>query len=328
MREIPKPVVRPHEVLVKVKAAGICHSDVHYRAGISARQKLPLTLGHEVAGIVEEVGEAVTGIKPGARVALHYLVTCGHCKYCLGGHEQFCPEAKMLGHHLDGGYAEYCVVPARNALLLPDAIPFEQGATLMCASATALHALLKSRIKKGDTVAVFGMGGLGQSAVQLARALGAAKVYAVDIHAGKLEQAARFGAVAIRASQTEPVAEIKRQNGGGVDVALELVGLPLTQKQALQSVGPLGRIVMVGLSAEELPLDTYREILANEAEMIGSNDHLLEELTQLMDFAGRKLLDVSAVVSRTIPLDAGQINEVLDDLEQFKGNQLRTVIVM
>lgn len=326
--EIPVPGIGDHDVLVRVKAAGICHSDAHYRAGISPVSYTPLTLGHEVAGVVEQIGSAVSTVRVGERVCLHYLITCGDCYYCSTGNEQFCRQGKMIGHHTDGGYADYIAVPARNAVLLPDDIPFEQGATLMCASATSFHALLKSRLKPGDKVAIFGAGGLGQSAVQLAFAFGASEVYAVDISPKKIQLAESYGAIGIDGSQTDASAEIRNLTGGqGVDVALELVGLPLTQRQALQSVGPLGRVVLVGLCDQPLTVNSYQEILGNEVELIGSNDHRLQELPRLIDFARKKILDVSKVVSKTVPLDAGAINAVLDDLEQF-GSPVRTVIVM
>src|SRR5512136_1953464 len=169
-QELPVPTIGESDVLVRVRAAGICHSDVHYRAGRSPVRPLPMTLGHEVAGVVEQAGPQVTSVKIGDRVCLHYNITCGACYYCSTGNEQFCGQRLMLGHYTYGGYAEYIAVPARNAIPLPDEIPFEQGATLMCASATALHALRKSRLKAGGTAAIFGVGGLGISAVQLARA--------------------------------------------------------------------------------------------------------------------------------------------------------------
>lgn len=327
MQDIPVPEIGDRDILVKVKAAGICHSDAHYRAGISPVGFTPLTLGHEVAGVVEKAGGRVINVKPGDRVCLHYLITCGDCYYCTTGNEQFCTRGKMIGHHVDGGYAEYIVIPARNAIRLPDTIPFEQGATLMCASATAFHALLKSRIKPGDKVAVFGVGGLGQSAVQLAGSFGAAVVFAVDINDGKLQLAAQYGAIPLNGTTTDPVAEIKRLTGGnGADVALEMIGLLQTQKQALRSVGPMGRVVLVGLSGKDLMVHTYSEILGNEVELIGSNDHRLQELPRLVGFAAKKILDVSQVVTRTIPLDAGEINNTLDALEKFNAG-VRTVIV-
>lgn len=327
LQEVPLPKIYEREILVKVKAAGICHSDAHYRAGISPVSYAPLTFGHEVAGVVEKIGSQVTGVSIGDRVCLHYLITCGDCYYCSTGNEQFCPNGKMLGHHTDGGYAEYIAVPARNAVPLPAEIPFEQGATLMCASATAYHALLKGRMKPGDTVAVFGAGGLGQSAIQLAKAFGAVQVYAVDIHEEKLALASQYGAVPINGKISDAVKEIKaRTHSRGVDVAVEMIGLPETQKQALQSAGPLGRVVLVGLSDKNLSVHTYSEILGSEVELIGSNDHLLQELPKLIQFAATNMLDTSKIVSRTIPLDAGAINETLDALEKFNAG-VRTVIV-
>jgi 2-desacetyl-2-hydroxyethyl bacteriochlorophyllide A dehydrogenase len=327
LQDIPVPAPGERDILVRVRAAGICHSDVHYRAGRSPVHPLPLTLGHEVAGVVEQVGSQVTSVSLGARVCLHYNITCGDCYYCSTGNEQFCGKAVMLGHHTNGGYAEYIVVPARNAIALPEEIPFEQGATLMCASATAFHALRKSRLRAGETVAVFGVGGLGMSAIQLAKAFGALDVFAVDINEDKLQLAAHYGAIPLHAQRVAPVADIRRLTGGkGVDVALELIGLPQTMRQALQCLGVMGRAVIAGISDRPLEIDTYRELLGNEAEIIGSNDHLLQELPLLVDMARRKVLDTSRIVTRVVPLDAGAINQTLDALEHFSG-AVRTVIV-
>ena len=327
IQEIPIPEIGERDVLVRVKAAGICHSDVHYRAGISPVKPVPLTLGHEVAGVIEKIGTQVTSLKIGDRVCLHYNISCGDCYHCTTGNDQFCQKVLMLGHYTNGGYAEFISVPARNAILLPDEIPFEQGATLMCASATAFHALRKSRIKAGDTVAVFGAGGLGQSAIQLAKAFGAIEVYAVDINEDKLNLAAQYDAIPINASKVNPVDEIKRlTNNKGVDVAIEMIGLPQTMKQAIQCAGVMARVVIVGLSNKPLEIQTYTELLGNEVELIGSNDHLLQELPMLIDLARRNVLDTSKVVTRTVPLDADAINATLDALEKFSGD-VRTVIV-
>lgn len=327
MQEIPVPGIGERDILVRVKAAGVCHSDAHYRAGISPVRPVPLTLGHEVAGIVEKVGAQVENVKAGDRVCLHYNLSCGNCYHCGAGNDQFCEKVLMIGHYTNGGYAEYIAVPARNAIPLPDEIPFEQGATLMCASATAFHALRKSRIQIGETTAIFGAGGLGQSAIQLAKAFGAIEVYAVDINEAKLELARQYDAIPINALKVDPVAEIKRlTNNKGVNVAIEMIGFPQTMKQALQVAGVMGRVVIVGLSNRPLEVQTYTELLGNEVELIGSNDHHLQELPLLVDLASRKILDISRVVTKTIPLDADAINAALDDLERF-GGDVRTVIV-
>ncbi len=327
MQEIPTPQIGERDVLVKVKAAGICHSDAHYRNGISPVHPVPLTLGHEVAGVIEKIGAQVSNVKVGDRVALHYNIVCGDCYACSTDNDQFCEKGLMIGHYTDGGYAEYIAVPSRNAVPLPDNIPFEQGATLMCASATAFHALRKSRIKSGERAAIFGVGGLGQSAAQLAKAFGALEVYAVDRNAAKLALAESYGAIPINAAESDPVAEIKRlTQNRGVDVAIEMIGLPQTMKQALQSVGALGRVVIVGLSDKTLEIHPYSELLGNEVELIGSNDHHLQELFLLMEFARRNILDTSKIVSKTIPLDADAINAALDELDRGSSG-IRTVIV-
>ncbi|MBV6451431.1 MAG: alcohol dehydrogenase [Anaerolineales bacterium] len=327
MQEIPIPAIGEKDILVRVRAAGICHSDAHYRAGRSAMGFMPITLGHEVAGTVEKLGAQVTNVKSGDRVCLHYNLTCGDCYYCSTGNEQFCSAVKMLGHHVDGGYAEFIAIPARNAILLPNEIPFEQGATLMCASATALHALRKSRLHAGETVAIFGVGGLGLSAIQLARAMGAVEVYAVDIKRDKLELASEYNAIPIDASRVDAVEEIRKlTKGRGVNVAVEMIGLRKTMEQAIDSLGNLGRAVMVGLNQQSISINTYAQILGKEAEIIGSNDHLLSELPLLVEWARRGVLDTSRVVSRVIPLDADKINQRLDDLENFTDD-VRAVIV-
>jgi propanol-preferring alcohol dehydrogenase len=327
MQEIPVPVIGDRDILVRVRAAGICHSDAHYRSGRSPVRPLPMTLGHEVAGTVHGIGAKVTGLKPGDRVCLHYNVTCGSCHDCSTGNEQFCSAGLMLGHFTDGGWAEYVSIPARNALPLPDEIPFEQGATLMCASATSFHALRKSRLRAGERAAVFGVGGLGLSAVQLARAFGALEVFAVDINEEKLALAGLYGAVGVDARLADPVEEIRRlTRGRGVDVALELIGTSRTMQQAVRCLAPMGRAVLVGISDELLTLDTYREVLGGEAEIIGSNDHLMQELPALIEMARRRILDTTRVVTRTIPLEARPINETLDALQRFDAG-VRTVIV-
>jgi D-arabinose 1-dehydrogenase-like Zn-dependent alcohol dehydrogenase len=327
MQGVDEPTVGNLDVLVRVKAAGICHSDAHYRAGTSPVGHLPITLGHEVAGIVQDVGANVSGIQADDRVAIHYMVTCGECTYCNLGSEQFCLKGQMVGKHRDGGYAEYIVVPARSAVLLPDEIPFEQGAIMMCSSATSFHALRRSRLQAGEQVAVFGIGGLGMSAVQLARALGALDVYAVDINADKLALAERFGAVPLNATTCDPVAEIRRLTGGrGVDVALELIGLPRTTRQAVQCLAIFGRAVLVGLTDQLVQIHPYTEVLGKEVEIIGASDHLVSEFPMLFEFARRGLLDLSDVITRTVALDADAVNEALDELDRFGGN-VRTVIL-
>jgi propanol-preferring alcohol dehydrogenase len=327
MQEISVPSIGPRDVLVRVKAAGICHSDVHYRAGTSPVRDVPVTPGHEVAGVIEEIGSDVNTVSPGDRVCLHYLVTCGHCRYCNMGREQFCVECAMIGKHRDGGYAEYIVVPARNAVRLADEVPFEQGAIMMCSSSTSFHALRKAELQAGESVAVFGVGGLGMSAIQLAKIMGALDVYAVDINTERLALAESLGAIPVNAAESDPVEALQELTGGsGVDVTLELIGFPETMRQAVQSLGVFGRAVIAGITRKPFEIYSYGELLGKEAVVRGSDDHLLSELPLLVEFARRGLLDLSDVVTRTVPLDAEKINAVMDELEEFGGG-VRTVIV-
>jgi propanol-preferring alcohol dehydrogenase len=321
--DIPAP--GPGDVLIRVRAAGICHSDAHYRAGVGSTSH-PLTLGHEVAGTIEAVGSGVTTHRPGDRVCVHYLVTCGDCRDCRTGREQFCATGRMIGKDRDGGYAEFIRIPAPNAHPLPDFVPFEQGAILMCSSATALHALRKARVGGGDTVAVFGIGGLGASAIQLARALGAATVYAVDINPAKLAFATTHHAVPVDARAGDPVAALREATGGrGVDAAIELIGLARTMEQAVESLAPQGRAALAGLTQERMTIAPYRDVLNREAEIIGVSDHLAAEIGELFEFIRRGQLDLGHAVTRVVPLDAAAINGVLDDLEAFRDD-VRTVI--
>ena len=327
MHDIPVPEVGSQDVLVRVKAAGICHSDAHYRAGVSPIRPLPMTLGHEVAGVVEEIGETVAGIRPGDRVCLHYMVTCGNCEYCNKGNEQFCTSGSMIGKYRPGGYAEYISLPARSVFKLPIEIPFEQGAIMMCSSATSFHALQKARVKAGETVAIFGVGGLGMSAVQLAYAMGAMKVFGVDLNLNKLALAKEYGAIPINVGQVDAVQEIKHQTQGkGVDVALELIGLPVTMRQAIECVGVFGRIGLVGLNEKTIEINPYVELLAKEAEIIGVSDHLASEIPSLIEYVRAGKLDLSKVISHTVSLNADEINEVFDKLDTY-GHAGRIVIV-
>jgi propanol-preferring alcohol dehydrogenase len=232
----------------------------------------------------------------------------------------------MIGKHRDGGYAEFIVVPERSVFRFPDEIPFEQGAILMCSSATSLHALNKARLRPGETVAIFGVGGLGVSAIQLARHFGAEEVFAVDINPRKLALAERFGATPVNALTGNPVQQIQElTRGRGVDVALELIGLPLTMRQAVQSLAILGRAALVGLTRESFEVAPYSEILNKEAEIIGVSDHLASEIPVLLELARTRKLDLSHGIIRIVPLEAAAVNETLDRLENF-GEDVRVVI--
>jgi 2-desacetyl-2-hydroxyethyl bacteriochlorophyllide A dehydrogenase len=316
----------PEDVLVRVQAAGICHSDAHYRAGLSQTGPLPMTLGHEIAGLAEEIGANVKHIAKGARVCVHYMATCGQCSFCFAGHEQFCLTGRMIGKHRDGGYAQFARIPARSLFVLPDEIPFAQGAIMMCSSATSLHALRKARLQGGESVVIFGFGGLGYSAVQLAKALGAGDVFAVDLNPVKLRLAADWGAIPIDPGQGDPVEQIREATSGrGADVALELIGKPATMEAAVRCLGRFGRAALVGLTRQSFSVASYENVINKEAEIIGVSDHLASEIPLLLDLARTGKLRIPLDVTRTISLDATLVNETLDGLETAT-NCIRTVI--
>jgi D-arabinose 1-dehydrogenase-like Zn-dependent alcohol dehydrogenase len=325
--ELVLPEIGPSEVLVRVAACGICHSDVHYRENISTIDRLPVTLGHEVAGRVETVGEEVHHVSPNDRVYVHYLVSCGCCDFCLRGYEQFCIKGQMIGKHRDGGYAEFIKVPGRNVTILPDEIPFEVGAIMMCSSATAFHALNKARVKSGDSVAIFGFGGLGFSALQLATAFGCREVYVVDINPAKLASIVALGGVAIDATAGDAVQQIRDATGGkGVDVSIELVGSAITMGQAVRCLGILGRAALVGLTAESMSVLPYTELINKEVEVIGVSDHLATELPLLMQLARNGKLCFPQGTLCSVGLGAAKINAALDGVAK-STDHIRTVIV-
>src|SRR5689334_3833551 len=222
-QEVDDPVAGAGEVVVEVHAAGICHSDAHYRADAS-RVRLPVTLGHEIAGVIAGTDR---------RVALHYLM----------------PNGDMLGKERDGGYAEKIVVPAANAIAIPDDVSFEQAAIMMCSTATALHALRLASFARGEAVGIIGFGGLGISALQLARKLGASRVAVSDVVSSKLDLARSLGA------ETEL---------RDIDVALDFVGHAPATLNALRALKPGGRLVLVAINLRDFTFDAYKDVLARE----------------------------------------------------------------
>ena len=302
-RQLADPVPGPGEVLVDVHFAGVCHSDAHYRADAS-RVRLPVTLGHEVAGVVAAVGEDVHGVAVGSRVALHYLW----------------PNGDMIGKERDGGYAERIVVPAVSVVAVPAAVPLDQAAVMMCSTATALHALRVAPLRPGESVAIVGFGGLGISALQLARALGASCVFAVDPVPAKLELAAAMGAIPVALNDLPDALP-------EVDIALDFAGHGATTLAALRRLAPGGRLVLVAINLRQLTLDPYADVLGPERRLVGCSDHTREELVELMALAASGALDLSRAVSRRIPLTATAIDAALDDLERGTEH-LRTVIAV
>ena len=323
--ELSDPSPAAGEIVVDIQRAGICHTDAHYRAG-TGTTNLPITLGHEVAGVVSAVGEGVKDLREGQRVALHYLLSCGECPRCKKHGEQFCPTGEMLGKERDGGYAQRIVVPAFNAIPIPDEVSSEVAAIMMCSTATAYHALRLANIQKGDSVAVLGFGGLGVSAVQLARALGASEIYAVDVVPEKLALAEKFGAIPLDARET-PVhkAVLGATDGRGVDVAVEFTGNAKVAHGGLRSLSPGGRLMIVAINLRQFEFNPFTDLLVRERRIIGCSDHTRAELVELMELARTGAIDISGAITRRVPLEADAVNGVLDDMERGSGH-LRTVI--
>ncbi|MGA2626909.1 MAG: alcohol dehydrogenase catalytic domain-containing protein [Candidatus Bathyarchaeia archaeon] len=324
--EIPR--IGAADVLVDVQGAGICHSDIHYRNGVSPVSELPITLGHEIAGVIAETGGAVEGVEKGDRVLVHYVISCGSCNYCRTGREHYCAKYQMIGKTVDGGLAEYVKVPARNVLKLPQTIPFEQAAILGCAVSTAYHSLKRGNVGDNDTVVVYGVGGLGSHAIQLASKIFKAKrVIAVDISEGKLEIAARMGASeVVNANSVDPVERIEEITEGRLaDVVLDYVGQRKTIENAIRFIGMGGRVVLVGVSPDEIQLSPYRTIIGKEMALIGSDDHLKSELSKLIELIESRKLDLSTSITHKVRLE--DVNDGMQIVEGNIGNPIRVVVV-
>ena len=320
--DLPDPEPGPGEVEVTIEAAGICRSDVHYRSGRRRIPGVPLVPGHEVAGVIEAVGSGVPEGRIGERVSLHYLITCGRCAACRRGAEQFCDTGQMIGLDRQGGYAEAIVVPAGNAVPIPAEVTTAAAAVMMCSTVTVLHALRRAGLQPGERVAVLGTGGLGISAVQVAWALGAAAVFAVDVNPVKLAAAEGFGAVPVDGTG-DVVAALC--DAGGVDVALELVGIADLMRVAVASLAPGGRAVAVGITHDEFGLDPFRDLVLAERSILGSADHFAGEVREVLTMAAEGRINVTAAITARYPLSADAVNGAMDRLEGF-GDDIRTVI--
>jgi propanol-preferring alcohol dehydrogenase len=234
----------------------------------------------------------------------------------------------MMGKDIDGGFAEYVRVPARNVVKLPESLPFEQGAIMGCAVPTAFHALRRSRVRPGETVVVFGVGGLGIHAVQLAaKVFKAGTVVAVDLSDWKLKQARRVGAKETVNPATQDLAKTLRMitNGRLADVVLDFVGVNQTIEKAIDCVGKGGRLVLVGIGAKSIRISPYKTIIGKEMEIVGVDDHLKTELLQLVELVRSRRLDLSRSVTHKVTLE--NVNEGLRIIEDNSENPIRVVAV-
>jgi S-(hydroxymethyl)glutathione dehydrogenase / alcohol dehydrogenase len=342
---------RRGEVLVRVAAAGVCHSDVHLADGVLGAGRWPMVLGHEGAGVVEAVGEGVSEVSPGDRVAFCFVPSCGVCGACRAGRRTLCEPAGrngFAGMLMDGTsrlrardgavlqhglmvacFAEYAVVPAGGAVALPGSIPLWQAALLGCGVVTGMGAVNRAGVRVGSTVCVIGCGGVGLQVIAGARLAGAARIVAVDRDAGKLEIARRRGAThVIDAARNGNVVDgILAVVPGGVDHAFEVVGIPATIRQAWEVLRPGGTAIVVGLAPPgvevSLPAVEFLSEKTITGSYYGSSDvnAAIRELAQLV-VDGR--IDLADVVSDVIALE--DVQAALQRLRRGEG--VRSVVII
>ncbi len=324
--ETPRPIPGPGDALVKVAACGFCHTDLHYLDhAVPTAKAPPLILGHEISGTIEEFGPgAPTRWSVADRVLVPSVLPCGDCEYCRSGRGNICPHLQMPGNHIDGGFAEYVRVPARDLVLLPADLDLARSAVIADALTTPYHAVVhRARVRSGDWVVVVGCGGVGINVVQFARAAGA-NVIAVDPRAESREVARRLGACEALdpTAHSDLAREVRKRSGGGADVAIEVVGKPETVSLALSTLRRGGRLCVVGYSDSVVPIPLNR-LMFFEYEIVGSLGCRPVDYPRVIEMVRSGKVSLDAVVTGTLPLD--RIGEAAEDLRNGKG--LRTLIV-
>ena len=310
LEEVPMPVAGPAEVVVRIEASGLCHTDIHAAHGDwPVKPSPPFTPGHEGVGIVEQIGPGVTEVAVGDRVAIPWLgYACGTCDYCVSGWETLCLEQKNMGYSLDGSFAEYVKAYGRYVVKVPDGVDPVDAAPLTCAGVTTYKAIKVAGTKPSDLVAVFGVGGLGHLAIQYA-AIAGGRVVAVDLFDDKLELARELGAeFTVNAAAQDPAEFI--QELGGADQAIALAVSPASFEQAYRSLRRGGTLVFVALPAEnhiELPIF---ETVLNGITVVGSIVGTRVDLREVFELhaAGK-----TRVIRETRSLD--DVNEAIADVE-------------
>jgi len=338
--EVPDP--GPGEVLVTVQACGVCHTDLHYREG-AINDDFPFLLGHEAAGIVEEVGDGVTNVAVGDFVVLNWRAVCGQCRSCLRGRPWYCfathnatQKMTLGGVELSpalgiGAFAEKTLVAAGQATKVNPAAPPEVAGLIGCGVMAGLGAAMNTGgVSRGDSVAVFGCGGVGDAAIAGSRLAGAHTIIAVDIDDRKLDIARNFGAThTVNSTNEDPIEAIRGLTGGnGVDVAIEAVGLPTTYEQAFYSRDLAGTVVLVGVPNPEMKIELPMiEVFGRGGTLKSSwyGDCLpSRDFPMLIDLYLQGRLDLDRFVSETIALD--EVEEAFHAME--RGEVLRSVVVL
>jgi len=314
MAELPIPEPGPGQVLVRLLACGVCHSDVHIRGGSVASGAMPpgLILGHEGVGRVVACGDGVDPALQDRMVGMPWIHdTCGSCRECLGGHESFCQLQRANGFSVHGAYAEYMLAEAAFVARVPDDLDPIAVAPLMCAGLTAFGGVRRARLSPGSRVAIFGCGGLGLYAVQIARRAGA-EVFAVDVGAAKLEQASRCGADHVLIAGAGTGEEIRA--AGGVDAVINFAPTPATWPAMLAAVRALGRIVAAALVSEPVPVSQDWLTLTG-VEITGTSVGTRLELQDLLRMHAR-----DPFLSDLTPVRLEEVNAALDALEAGRVN--------
>ena len=334
----------PREVLIRTKAAGICHSDMHFFNG-SYPGKLPMVLGHESAGVVEQVGSDVHYVKPGDHVITCLSVFCGHCDQCLTGHLSLCQESEMsrgkeeeprISHNDQpltpfaqlGSFAEMMLVHEHALVKVREDMPMDRAALIGCGVTTGIGAVIHTAsVEPGSTVAVIGCGGIGLSAINGAALAGASRIIAVDMVASKLELARKFGATdLVDASDGEAIEKVRELTGGGVHYSFEAIGLKATAEQAFRMLRPGGTATVIGMIPPGQMVELHGvDFLAEkkiQGSMMGSNRFRVD-MPRFVDFYLQGKLHLDDMISNRIALS--DINEGMAALET--GEIARSVIM-
>jgi len=323
--ELPQPA--PHQVVIQVKACGVCGSDLHLiRHGTMKPAFYPIIPGHEVSGIVERLGEDCTNFAIGDRVVVAPGTSCGSCHHCLAGHENLCAQVGVFGFNANGGFAEKMIVDERYLCPLPDSISFEPGAILADAVSTPYHAIVKQgELQPGESVAIFGTGGLGLHGVAIAKAVGAERIIALDINEGSLERAKAYGATdTINLSKVKNQGKALKQVAGEIDLLADFSGHSENISESVRAMKKGGRMILVGIGRKPLqfsmPFALIEKLITIKGSY-GSDRRALPEIIELI-VSGR--LSIEASVSSIHPLE--EVNDCLIALEERKGNPVRFVI--
>ncbi|MEW6733265.1 MAG: zinc-dependent alcohol dehydrogenase [Acidobacteriota bacterium] len=311
--DIEPPTPGYTDVIVRVEVCGLCHTDLHIADGHWKLPLLPLIPGHEVVGTIETLGEGVKGLTKGERVGVAWLYSaCQTCELCINGYEMFCESQDNTGYTVNGGMAELIKVPANFITKIPEQLPSAIAATLLCAGVTPYRALKESGIHAGQTVAIFGVGGLGHIAIQLAKAMGF-HIIAVDINDQKLELARTLGAdLVVNADREAPAKYIRKL--GGAHAVINLVASAKTMEEAFYALRRHGTLVVVGLPREEFTLPVI-PFVGRGARIIGSVVGTRNDLREILALAAAGKV---TTIEQERPL--AEINEALADMRAGRIN--------